>query len=210
MYSEQVTQKGEVHLPPVWKHHTLCWVRSPPAAGAILYIAYLQASLNIWWDKSHANTSTWQQDPTAWGMARIRTSLPTSWGGFHFNLGQCGQRNALFSTLVSTDIASTVTRMNGRQLVLLLDDFHSRAHQLWAKCMNGLHVCPLLDTFKMGAGAFTQQIQHLKHCYKHNPHEICGCCQELFLAPFLQMNTCPWVFPLHLGWLLIQSLLGYV
>lgn len=117
------------------------------------------------------------------------------------------------SALIPTDVISTVTRVNGRDLMLLVNDFCSRAHQLWAKCTNGLHLCPLLNIFcihSVYSRDFTQQIQYLKHYYKHNPSEICRCCQELFLACFLQMNTFPWVFPLHLGWLLSQSAAGYV
>lgn len=43
--------------------------------------------------------------------------------------------------------------MKGRQLVLLLDDYHSCAHHLWAKSMNGLHFGPLPYTLKLEIGA---------------------------------------------------------
>lgn len=53
----------------------------------------------------------------------------------------------------------------------------------WIACL------PPSVYIKNESRGFTQQIHYLKHYYKHNPYEICGCCQELVLACFLQMNS---------------------
>lgn len=75
--------------------------------------------------------------------------------------------------------------------MLLVDDFHSCAHQLGAKCMNEPQVWPLLCTLKMQMVALCNRYSISKTTMDTTLMKSMDAVKNVLFAPFLQINTSP-------------------